>query len=410
MAQVHPFRALRFNPKQIDSMEKVIAPPFDLIPYQLRQKLLDRHPHNVIRLILGDRSTFPSDLQARDLHGEAASTLETWKRDGILMQEDSPSMYLSEETFTWDQETRTRRSLFLTVDIEPLGEGSILPHERTLQGPIEDRLKLLEATQTHLSSVFMAFHDEAGDFRQLLSNTSEAEPLTQFKNPDSGVSHRLFRIESPSAIGAITEFLRPHPFLIADGHHRYTTAHRYHTLHPELPEAGRMMICLVSSSDPGLILGAIHRGVHTSLPPQEVEARIRRHAKCEPIEAHWQAFMQSEAPLAWRFGSQAFAITPKDRPENPLDQVPSNVFQDLILKQTFEIDPSRDDFIQHVKLLHSLQEVENGLKSSAMHGFWLRPMEVSEVIRIAQAGERLPQKATYFFPKVMSGLLLHALN
>ncbi len=410
MADVHPFRGLHYNFKNKSEMETLLAPPFDLIPYDQRQKLLSLNSRNVVRLILGDISTFPPNTSPKMLHEESAALMNRWKEERVLVQDEAPSMYLIEDHFSWGGETYIRKGLFLTVSLEPLGKGKILPHEQTLQGPIRERFGLLENTLAHLSPVFMTFHDQTNDFQSFLTNDLKLKLMTDFVDQNTQTRHRLHQIFDETSLKAIQNYFHDHSFLIADGHHRYTTAFEFSQKHPELAEAHRMMICLVSSSDPGLILGSIHRGIQTSLSQTDIFEKLSSMATIEPMTPSWRAFEKSEAPLAILGRNQAWSISPHDHSRDDLHHSPTHLFNEMILDRILNLNVATDDFLQTVSLLHSPEEALKAGEQEAQFGFWLKPMTIPEVMTVAQKGFRLPQKATFFWPKIMSGLLFHSLD
>jgi uncharacterized protein (DUF1015 family) len=365
-----PFRALRFDQAVAGSIDDLIAPPWDVIPEERLRQLVARSPYNVIRLI-------------RPLEPEvAAARIADWTKQGVLRRETAPAVWAIEEEFTGpDGVQRVRHGLAARVRLVDYSEGIVLPHERIFPAAAETRLRILRATRTKLSPVLM-LHDGPS------LPAPERDP-DLVAHLDDTTTH-LWRVDDPVAIERVLASVAA-PLVIADGHHRYDSALRFHREQPG-EETAYVLAVLVSHEDPGLTIFPTHRLVSGSVP--ELNGRLR----VSPL---------GEAP------SEAFARLqrlPRDhpafvavRPEETLlaEAAPS---EDALER----LDVSALDRLglEGVSFTPSLAEVEDALRSGrAAAAFLVRAPTVDEVQDIARAGRTMPEKSTYFYPKLTSGLL-----
>ncbi|HLG20157.1 MAG TPA: DUF1015 domain-containing protein [Bdellovibrionota bacterium] len=414
MAEIRPFRGWRYDLSRIGSLEPIIAPPYDVLSLEQAKDLWDRHPYNVTRIILGDPSGVKCDESADPArHEKATSTFEKWKRSGILVQDAEPSVYLVEDRFEWRGSMHQRRGILCLVHAEELNRGIILPHERTLAAPIADRFRLLSLSRAHLSPVYMLCEDPDRTLRSQFEKTVTDAPLARIRNRDAALEHRMWKISDRRVLESIAETVRSRPFLIADGHHRYTTALAYAKEQGgELPEASWILIYLAPVPDPGVVLSSIHRMVQAPPIPLEVLEKI---ASIRTGKVSWESFEKDKAPLALLNGNEGdmrlLASWKADSLIHPdLRNVPSVLLNDGILRPICGLHLERTEDQRKVKYAHDANEVVQTLAKSGGIGFWLRPLEVTDVLRVAEAGHVLPQKSTYFFPKVMDGFVMHTLD
>jgi uncharacterized protein (DUF1015 family) len=273
MAEIAPLRPLRYAAKDLSPL---VAPPYDVISPSEREALKARSPHNVVRLILPD-----GEGEAKYAH--AAEVLASWRKDGVLVRDEQPAFYRYEQSFEppGGGARRKRRGFLALVRTVPFSARIVLPHERTLSGPKEDRLRLFRSTRTNLSPGFMLYRDAQGVLEPALDT---AEEIAVFSTPD-GVEHRLAKVSGAGAVQAITQHIAKSTLLIADGHHRYETAVHYAGEVDQTessaapfgphPEHRYFMAFLCNGDDPNLVVYATHRLVH-SLPSFDWEAFLRR--------------------------------------------------------------------------------------------------------------------------------------
>ncbi len=368
MVRLKPFRAVRFDTARAGPLETLVAPPHDVITPDLLERLLAASPHNVIRL------TRPADPD------EAGELFRAWQDEGVLVRDADPAVWLLEETFEGpDGERRTRRSLVARLRVSPYGQGDVFPHERTFLRQKLVRLDLLRAVRAKLSPVLL-MHDGPA-----LEDPGEREPDIQVDF--EGVGIRLWRIGDAAEIAAALDATRG-PFVIADGHHRYETALRFHE-EEGTEETAYILAALVSRRDPGLEIYPTHRLVS------------------EPVPA-LDGFKVTETEDAFA----ELSLVPRDRPAFVV------VTSDSVVLAEGEpaegaLDASAVDGLglQGVRYTASADEAFMAVRSgAAAAAFLVRAPTIDQVEAVALAGETMPQKSTYFFPKLTSGLLLSPLD
>jgi uncharacterized protein (DUF1015 family) len=412
MADVRSFKALHYDRDRVGGLQPVVAPPYDVIDAAQRADLLARSPYNVVEIDLP---------QGDDPYAHAADVFEHWQRDGILVRDDAPALWALEQDYTGpDGRRRTRHGFFARVAVEDYGPGRIRPHERTHPGPKEDRLRLTRATHANLSPIFSLYDDPAGAAWGALAPHMGCEPWAEVTDED-GTTHRLWRVADPVAAEAVGAALADTELLIADGHHRYETARVHHAE----GGAGHVLMCLVALQDPGLTVFPTHRLLTGLDGPRRESLRttIQRDFDAAEISAdelepagdgpvrmgYLDAHHHRPLMLTLRDPAIAAAALP-DKPE-PYRGLDTAVLEALVLQGALGM--SEDD-ISH---LHGLdyardtaqarERVESGAAQAA---FFMRGTPVSQVRDVAAAGESMPPKSTYFFPKVLTGMVFNLLD
>jgi uncharacterized protein (DUF1015 family) len=412
MAEVQPFRALHYDRARVGGLEHVVAPPYDVIDAAQRADLIARSPYNVVEIDLP---------QGDDPYAHAADVFERWQRDGILVLDDAPALWALEQDYTGpDGRRRTRHGFFARVKVEDYGPGRIRPHERTHPGPKEDRLRLTRATHANLSPIFSLYDDPAGAAWGALAPHLNGEPWAEVTDED-GTTHRLWRVADPHAAEAAAAAVAGKELLIADGHHRYETARVHH----QEGGAGHVLMCLVALQDPGLTVFPTHR-LLTALDGarrESLRATIQRDFEVAEIAAdelepagdgpvrmgYLDTHHNRPLMLTLRDPAIAAAALP-DKPE-PYRGLDTAVLEALVLQGALGMT---EDDISH---LHGLdyardtaqarERVESG---EAQAAFFMRGTPVSQVRDVAAAGESMPPKSTYFFPKVLTGMVFNPLD
>ncbi len=269
MADVQAFRAFRYDLGRVGALSDVIAPPYDVIDTGLQQKLYDRSPYNVIRLILNKET--PADSEHNNRYTRSAQTLRDWQQDSIVVQDSARALYVYHQDFEVEGRRYTRKGFMARVRLEKFGSGRIYPHEETLAGPKADRLKLFHATAMNLSQIFGLFPDPEGTVQAKLdAAVGRALPLEA--KDHLGVVSKIWPVTDQQAVSAVTGLMGPRPIFIADGHHRYETALKYleekkQSGEVKSPDAAAnfVLMMLVSMQDPGLVILPTHRLI-TGLP------------------------------------------------------------------------------------------------------------------------------------------------
>ncbi len=436
MAEIRPFRALRFTPAA-GPMEELVCPPYDIISESQRQAYLARNPHNIIRLEL------PRD--GADPYQEAGATLRRWIAEGILRQDDRPALYVYEIEFSVDGSSdisgmhggrRSVMGLIGLVKLEEFEKGIILPHEETLSKAKADRFNLMKATNCNFSDIYALYMDDGGEEEALdiLSLVSRGRPVTELTD-EAGLVHRLWAIDDEGIIAKIQAHLADTKLYIADGHHRYETALNYRNYLreqgvPEGTAADYVMMMLVEMSHPGLVVFPTHRMVR-GLSSFDAEAVL---SACEPYfdllrgadvssmdEALEHAYRDGKHAFGFYTGGDTFTLLTLRDPavmDTLLPQLsPASraldvtILHTLVLERLMGIDKENMANQTNLTYTRDLSEALDGVRSGGFQcSFILNPTRVSEIRDVASAGEKMPQKSTYFYPKLITGLTMNKLD
>jgi len=443
MADIAPLRPLRYA---VPEMSSVVAPPYDVISPDQRLELMARSPHNVVRLILPE-----GEGDAK--YGHAAALLGAWRKEGTLVRDEQAAFYRYDQSFDPPAggARRMRRGFLALVRVVPFKDRVVLPHERTLSGPKEDRLKLFRATRTNLSPGFMLYRDPK---RVLDGPLETGEVVSAFSTAD-GIEHRIAKVTAPDAIRAIVDHIGKSSLLIADGHHRYETALHYSqeidgaegsAPKPYLPrpEHRYFMSFLCNGDDPDLVVFATHRLVH-SLPSFDWDHFLGKAAELFEVTPQTGDVKAAEARLSevGRATTALLAVAAKGtaKGKNGGSRHPKMALLSLRAGLDLEKHPtlgSRPRVVRttDVAVLHSgilehmlgisldaqvkktnlryLQDPKQGVaeleSGEGQVLFVMNPTPVAQVREVAEAGEVMPQKSTYFYPKVLTGLAIHTLD
>jgi uncharacterized protein (DUF1015 family) len=420
MADVQPLRTIRYEPSVAGPLEDVIAPPYDVIDEALRAELLARSSRNVVEIDLPEP---PRD--GGDRYEHAAATMRDWLDEGVLVREDEPSMWALRQEYTGpDGSARTRTGLFARVRVEEYGPGRIRPHERTHPGPKEDRLRLTRATRANLSPIFSLFSDRDGAATAALERATADEPFAAAADHE-GTRNILWRLTEE--IGPLQDALAGVELLIADGHHRYETARVYAEEIGGEGDHRYVLMLLCSLSDPGLLVFPTHRlltGLKDDTPKQlAIRDAVKRDFEVEQLASTGQLEPGEDGPVAFgymdSFHKQPYRVTLKDQSiadaalagmPDPYRRLDTAVLEAIVLRGALGM--SEDD-ISHLRGLAYSKDLEDAIErvesGSADAGFFMRATPVDQVRRVAEAGESMPPKSTYFYPKVPTGLVINPL-
>ena len=422
MAEVKPLRTLRYDLRAVGSLDAVIAPPYDVIDPQRRAALVERSPFNVVEIDLPEPHDGPEDPYAH-----AATVMEAWRQQSVLVREREPALWALAQDFTApDGSRRTRTGFFARVRVEDYGAGRIRPHERTQPGPKEDRLRLTRATRANLSPIFSLFDDPGGEAQAALEAAVGDEPFAAATD-DDGVENRLWRIADPAALEAIERTLAPRELLIADGHHRYETARIYAQEVGGEGEHRYVLMFLCALSDPGLAVFPTHRLLTDLGDPAlqerlgaalkrdfEIE-RVERSAVEPPSDASAVAFGYMDAhfrqPFRLRLRDPQVAAAALPERSEAYRSLDTAVLEALVLREALgmsEGDISAQRGVTYAKSTDAaLEAVESGAADAA---FFMRATPIEQVQAVAAAGESMPPKSTFFYPKVPTGLVFSPLE
>jgi uncharacterized protein (DUF1015 family) len=440
MAEIAPLTPLLYDPARLPGgLASVVAPPYDVISPEDRQALAARDPHNVVRLILPE-----GEGDAK--YGNAADLLARWRSEGVVVRDEEAAFYRYDQTFAppGGGARRTRRGFLALVRVVPFADRVVLPHERTLSGPKEDRLKLFRATRANLSPGFMLYRDSRGELDAPLSH---ARVVAEFGTPD-GVEHVVAKVTERDAVRAIVEGVARSTLLIADGHHRYETALRYareaEAAQPGLParaEPRYFMTFLANGDSPDLVVFPTHRHVH-SLPSFSFDAVVRgarpffeveelpAGAPADVVLAALRRAGERGPSVAAAGGAsggggttgQVVVLTLK--PGADLDSHPVLGAKPAVMRKT-DVAVLHDAILEHLLgITPEAQAAKTNLwypqdaraaLSDVRAGrgqvlFLMNGTPVAQVRAVAEAGEVMPQKSTFFYPKVLTGLVIHSLD
>lgn len=435
MADVRPLRGIRYASEVVGNLAEVVTPPYDVISEEAQARYYTRHPYNIIRLELGRDE--PGDTSLNNRYTRAAAALAEWRISRILRQDASASYYLYQQLFRHGNQTYTRTSLLARVRIEPWSSRVILPHEHTLAKPKDDRLKLLRACAANLSPIMSLYDDPPGRIRRLLSAYA-AHPEVQLID-EFNEEHRLQPITGEQQIALIQNFFSERQLYIADGHHRYETALNYREevretrrhLDPE-DAVNFALMALIDLDDPGLLVLPTHRLVFglsqealDALSSQQLgqfftvrELAMGGYPPEVPLQMLAQAgqsdpsFVLCTADQSWLLslneqGRARMAGSGHSAAWNALDVA---VAHTLVLEALLGLSPEDLSAERHVRYTRDAQQALQAVqKGAAQVALLLNPTRVRQICDVAQANDRMPQKSTYFYPKLITGLVMNPL-
>ncbi|HOW58663.1 MAG TPA: DUF1015 domain-containing protein [Candidatus Omnitrophota bacterium] len=427
--EFYPFRAWRYNTTRVE-MSSVLAPPYDVISAEKQHKLYEKSPFNTIRLILNRKE--PTDTDQDNSYTRARDAFEEWKKKGILIQEDLPSFYVYRQTFkdpvTGDR--KNRYALLGRVRLEPFEKGIVIPHEKTLRGPREDRMKLLKTVKTSFSPVFGLYKDEGFAIRSIIQDPINSKSLFEAEDDDQ-ITHSLWVIHDEDILSKIHKTLKTKRVYIADGHHRYETALEYARQKREETRSSPNVIfpfdytymALVSFDDPGFIVLPTHRIItKLSMEDQEVVQRLQEYFKVEKASlGELKGMTASYDDDGRTFGlvleKESFLLTMLDKEkakERMAKGKPAiwydlnvNVLGHLIFSELLRLTEARWESV--LKFDHSVEGAIQAVREGqAQAAFLLKPPKVEMLEKMGEVNERMPQKSTYFYPKLASGLVFYS--
>jgi uncharacterized protein (DUF1015 family) len=424
MADVQPLRALHYDPAVVGPLADVVAPPYDVIDATQRAALMARSPFNVVAIDLPQGEPDP--------YRAAGEQFESWQLQGALVRDEQPAVWAHTQDYTGPGgRTLTRRGFFCRVRIEEYGPGRIRPHERTHPGPKEDRLRLTRATRANISPIFSLYSDPSEEAWEALAPATREQPWGEVADAD-GTVHRMWRVAAPEAIAAVQEATRGAELLIADGHHRYETMQAYAdevggaTGPAPQGEHRYILMCLVALEDPGLTVFPTHRmvrGLDSDRRDALAEALRRDFDIVEvpleqitpppgtgPLQLGY-IDSHSQRPYRLTLKDQAIADAALPGRSQAYRELDTGVLEALVLKEALGLS---DEDISHFNGLFYARDTAEALAMVRSReydaAFLMRPTPVQQVRDVAAAGENMPPKSTYFFPKLLTGLLFNPLS
>ncbi len=426
MLMIRPFRPLRYNPVIVPELASVVAPPYDVISSRKRDELYERDPRNVIRLILN---------RDEDPYRSAADHLQNWREEKLLVQEEKPSLAYYVENFKLPDGRELERSgLMAAVRLEPFSSGNIRPHERTFSRAKEDRMRLMRACRTNLSPIFGLYPDCETAIDPARAWAARRKPDMDLID-DSGERHRVWLVTDKRAIDAVCGALSDVNVVIADGHHRYETALAYAEAEraagasdPEAPH-NFILMYLASMSDPGLVILPTHRVLRgvTGVDAARIDALLKAHFRTQEFPrtqgteffAALRAAPEGSLGVALSGSDQLIVATILDPaiseryagnvvPE--VRRLDVSVLDAVVLRGMLNIDCTIEAQEGRVSYTHDDGEALRELEAGADAVFFMKPPRMEEMLAVSAAGEVMPQKSTYFYPKLLTGLVMHPLE
>ncbi len=429
MATIQPFRGVRYNPDKIDDLSTVISQPYDRVRHGLQDKYYDLSPYNVVRIIKGREQA--SDDEQNNVYTRARDYYQTWRQEGVLMREETPALYVLHQSFTLPDGTqKTRHGLVAAFELSRFDEGVVLPHERTLSGPKVDRLNLMRAAQANFGHIFMLYPGDR--INELLGTAIQGQEGFELREMfESDVTQKFWPVTDPQVIQAVVEEMAPREnLIIADGHHRYETALNYRDemreKHPDAPpNAGfnYRMVTMVSMEDPGLVILPTHRLIHAYGKMNGPEALEAAGSYFEVTPAADRAAMETllaEAQVGHpRFGfydGHYAVLTLKDPavlerllPERDVAWrlLDVTVLHELFIERVLDISKEAVENKENIEYLRDPQMGYDAVdEDEAQFLLVMNPTRMTQVRACTAAGEKMPQKSTDFYPKVISGLVM----
>jgi len=423
MAEVKALRALRFTPKAGD-IKDLACPPYDIISEEERKAYLNTNPCNIIRLEL--------PREGENQYAVAADLYQKWLAEGILAQDEQPGLYIYEEEFTALGATHKVKGLQCRVKLTEFSEGVVLPHEETLSKAKADRFELMKACGTNFSSIYSLYFDPDRALRTLIDGLSEGQPTQQWQGQD-GVTHRLWCVYDAEVIAKIEGLFADKKLYIADGHHRYETAlnYRRHLTEQgiEPGDAGYILMTLVNMEHEGLVVFPTHRIIRglEGYNTEEVLSACGAGFEIAGVEGGLEA-AQSLLDSKYAEGKIAFVLydgsyhcltltdadaMAKIAPDHSKawQQLDVSVLHSLVLERCMGIDKenmaNQKNLIYTRDAAEAVAAVDSG---SANCAFLLNPTRVEQIAAVAAAGDKMPQKSTYFYPKIITGAVMNKLR
>jgi len=433
--EIKAFRGYRYNQDVVRNVGDCIAPPYDVIDRRLQQVLYDRSPWNVARITRGKSA--PGDDETRNTYTRAATHFESFLSAGALKQDTAESLYAYVQDFDEHGRALCRSGFIALGKLQGLGRG-VQPHERTLEGPKADRLKLTRATGAQFGQIFMLYDDAEKVAEQVIRDAAARPPLIDFRDDDE-VRHRLYPIDAPRDIAALTRMMADKMVVIADGHHRYETALNY-LAETKKASAEYCMMTFVNMRNEGLVIFPTHRLV-SGLERFDIESLINRvqgdfeiqrfdftsahdkpAARLKMFDRLQKLFQRSQNAFGIYAGSSCFYAAALKNPQAMDAACPHmsraargldvNVLHKLVLEAKLGIGEKEladETHIAYVKdigdaIEQSVQTVDSG---EAQAVFFMNPTRIEQVEAVAAAGEKMPQKSTFFHPKIFTGMVIY---
>lgn len=432
MATIKPFKGIRYNPEKIENFDTVISQPYDRVRYGLQDQYYDLSDYSIVRIIKGKE--FDDDNEKNNVYTRAKSFLNTWLQEGVLVQEEQPALYVYHQTFSLPDGSEVTRKAFITAfELVEFDKGIVLPHERTHAGPKVDRLNLTRATETYFGNIFMLYPDPENKVDALLEKAIDRAPDIQAKElHEKDVLHKVWVVTDQKTLNAVEAEMAPkRNLIIADGHHRYETALNYRNeerqKHPDAPENAGFnyrMAALVSMSNPGLTILPTHRLIfgYEKKTSAEVLKKAEEYFSVEEVadrpalEAKMEVAFGKVGRVGLATKDGFYFLSLKDdtimeklAPERvkAWHNLDVSILHKLLLEHVMNISEEKIDQKENIEYL---REPDMGYdrvgEEETSFLFILNATRIEQVKTCTNAGEKMPQKSTDFYPKVITGFAM----
>ncbi len=408
MAYIIPFRGTLYNPEKIKDLSKVVAPPYDVISPEEQGMLYDSEPHNIIRILLG--KDFRTDDEEENKYTRAVSFLKDWQKKGILKKDKTESIYVYLQEFTIDGRLKQRLGFIALLKLEDFGldTTSVYPHENTLEAPKEDRIRLLTSIEANLGPIFALFADEDRSIDNVLIDAIRSEPIIDISDYQ-GIRNKLWRVSDRMVIERIVSQMKDKKLFIADGHHRYEVGLMFSKIKRD-DRFGYTLTYFTDLYADGIVILPVYRLIRGISKDMllNLEKELAGYFAIEGISSkeHIKDFLSTAGPSERRFVIyKQRKFTGLMRKDN--DSLDVNVLHDYIIKpiqQKVESGEERISIDFTKDLDYAISEVDSQRFSLSV---FLNAAKISEIKNIAFSGKRMPQKTTYFYPKVLTGLVMN---
>ena len=425
MVDVIPFSGILYDEKKIDSYANVTAPPYDVIKPEQQDELYTKSPHNIVRLILG--KILPDDDQNNNRYTRSANDFKEWLKEGVLARDQIPGFYVYSQEYEFNGDRVNRIGFFGRVKLEDFSKGNICPHEFTLAKAKKDRSLLLKECKANFSPIFGLFSDPEGVIDTRLLAIAKHNPITTIET--DGVIHKLWRLNDPQAINLISNQMQERKVYIADGHHRYETALAYHKEYgSQVKDSGHVLMFLTNLDSESLSLYPIHRQVkcpdlfnqdqflekiseffEVEEIPKGASANQIRNTLKEQEGIVFGVCLGSGNNKILRLKDTKNILPHLTSDEPPeLQELGVSQLHTLVLKYILGIDTKKPESQNHISYTVNIDEAMKNIDEGKFDlAFFINPTPIMQVRSLAEKGIRLPQKATYFYPKLLSGLVIN---
>lgn len=428
MAEVRPFRALRYNPAKV-ALGSVATQPYDKITPEMQAAYYEASPYNIVRVILGREQ---SGDDGSNKYTRAAEFMEQWMGEGVLVEDTAPAMFASTQIYEIEGRAYRRRGFVALLKLEPFGTGLIFPHERTFQKYKDDRLRLMRATNANHGHIFMLYSDPTRTISRILERIEEHNEPTMAVEA-LGVRHTMTPITDPGTLGTIAGVMADKQLFIADGHHRYETAVNYRDeMRPVHGEGGPYDWCMVTlfdMEDKSLVIRPTHRLVRNleGFDPVALRRKLEAHFTIEEcrtsqIASRIRPASAEETRLVlYTGGETALLLTLIDRwrlPQAVKQEAPGlmleldvTVLHGLILDYVLGMSREQQNQVGNLWYVAAINEGLDGVRSGEYQAaFFLNPTRIGQVRAVAASGNVMPQKSTDFYPKLLTGLVMRRIT